>query len=504
MSSKVPSMLERFKKLTRLFLLIFVVITLAFVGYAAWSKRSGVLDQVDANHVVLKSARMDRYRSDLSVMETVRDLADRTTPDMAEKFLSSYYRSTGNACAVLDREGFVKIASDGIGDREINIFDAPVTKKITVKPAVKNISGDARVPVFMPLPSGMGYLYVLWNPAVPPDAAVSEAPGMNWISSMLVSSNGIVLEGREFSAGQTVSWNFEDGKKIGGKEFIFIPARMNAMGSELPLWYVTVVKSSSLNRTIGMEILFILLVFPTIVLVFYIPVMIVKYKIISDLSFVIHMIRTYYHKERIDLREVPKNQSMEIRQLAKLFATLTEKINRDVKTIEAKASVDTLTKLLNRANMDKEIHARADNNEIFSLLFMDLDGFKKVNDELGHDAGDAVLKEVGRSLQDTFRGDDICSRWGGDEFLVLLNGDVENVIGSLIKRVREKLDRIDPALMVANTEKKGQYKIGVSVGFVSFPGDASRVDELINLADERMYTDKQMRKELAAKNREMP
>ena len=78
------------------------------------------------------------------------------------------------------------------------------------------------------------------------------------------------------------------------------------------------------------------------------------------------------------------------------------------------------------------------------------------------------------------------------------------VLGDTADESWEKLDRIDPALMVANTEKKGQYKIGVSVGFVSFPGDAGRVDELINLADERMYTDKQMRKELAAKNREMP
>lgn len=122
-----------------------------------------------------------------------------------------------------------------------------------------------------------------------------------------------------------------------------------------------------------------------------------------------------------------------------------------------------------------------------ALLFLDMDGFKDINDRYGHKAGDAVLQETADRCRAIVRGEDTVARWGGDEFLVLLEEVAEDTVAALVARLREGLEApiaFDGTLI----------KVGVSVGVVMHhEGDAS-LDEILEEADQRMYVDKSQRK----------
>lgn len=116
-----------------------------------------------------------------------------------------------------------------------------------------------------------------------------------------------------------------------------------------------------------------------------------------------------------------------------------------------------------------------------SILFMDLDGFKEVNDSLGHEAGDRVLTVVAERLTACVREDDTVSRLGGDEFTVILAGtqqrrDVETVAQTII-------DALATPFQVAQQ----LVRISVSIGISSYPADASSPIDLLQAADEAMY-----------------
>ncbi len=117
----------------------------------------------------------------------------------------------------------------------------------------------------------------------------------------------------------------------------------------------------------------------------------------------------------------------------------------------------------------------------FSLLFIDLDGFKAINDGQGHQAGDAVLKEVARRLSHRLRSADTVARIGGDEFVVLLQGVAERLVAAdvaseLISVIREWI--MLPA---------GSCRVGASVGMSVFPEDGDNTDALLRSADQAMY-----------------
>jgi diguanylate cyclase (GGDEF)-like protein/PAS domain S-box-containing protein len=171
------------------------------------------------------------------------------------------------------------------------------------------------------------------------------------------------------------------------------------------------------------------------------------------------------------------------------------KVSRD--TTEAKAMedqlkrqalADPLTNLANRALFrDRVEHAfgrRERRDERLAVLFLDLDGFKKVNDTLGHDAGDQLLVEVAARLQDCVRPSDTAARMGGDEFAVLLD-DLKRP--SDAARVAERiLEALSAPYDLAGTE----VRVGASVGLVANPSGQSG-DEAVRNADLAMYSAKQ-------------
>ncbi len=153
--------------------------------------------------------------------------------------------------------------------------------------------------------------------------------------------------------------------------------------------------------------------------------------------------------------------------------------------IEFLAYHDTLTSLPNRSLlMDRAKHAldRAKrNSSIFAILFFDIDKFKYINDNLGHSVGDELLIEIAKRLTKVIRPQDTISRFGGDEFVILIE-DIGSLseINIIISRVR---DIFKPFFTLDSKELNVSASIGVSV----YPADSSSVDGLIKNADMAMY-----------------
>lgn len=121
------------------------------------------------------------------------------------------------------------------------------------------------------------------------------------------------------------------------------------------------------------------------------------------------------------------------------------------------------------------------------ILFIDLDGFKRVNDTHGHRAGDTVLQAVAARVSRALRETDTVGRWGGDELLVLMEDTERSMVDELTERVRRIV-----ALPI--TYQNTTIQVGASIGRVVFPDDGMFVAELLRTVDQRMYEDKARRK----------
>ncbi|MCX7821949.1 MAG: GGDEF domain-containing protein [Syntrophobacterales bacterium] len=119
--------------------------------------------------------------------------------------------------------------------------------------------------------------------------------------------------------------------------------------------------------------------------------------------------------------------------------------------------------------------------EKVAILFMDLDGFKEINDTLGHDVGDEVLREVASRLLGSIRQRDLCFRWGGDEFVIISTGLVEKVHASLLAR------RLIKAVSTPIRIRGHDLRVGISIGIAVYPDDGSEISELLKKADTTMY-----------------
>jgi diguanylate cyclase (GGDEF)-like protein/PAS domain S-box-containing protein len=162
--------------------------------------------------------------------------------------------------------------------------------------------------------------------------------------------------------------------------------------------------------------------------------------------------------------------------------------------LEELAHFDTLTHLPNRRLLADRMqlamaHSRR-SNLLLGVCMLDLDGFKPVNDQYGHEIGDQLLIEVSQRLLDCVRGDDTVARLGGDEFVILL-GDL-NSTGELEEALRRVLQRLSAAYSL--TEQP--IIVSASIGVTLYPTDRGDTDTLLRHADHAMYLAKE-----AGKNR---
>ncbi len=153
------------------------------------------------------------------------------------------------------------------------------------------------------------------------------------------------------------------------------------------------------------------------------------------------------------------------------------------------AMYDQLTGLPNRTNffgtLSRSLAQAQRTNSCVALLFIDLDGFKAVNDALGHNMGDQVLMEAAQRLKNCIRESDISARIGGDEFTVILNNLNHNDDASIVA------DKIIQAINKTIVHNHNTCHVGASIGIAIYPEHATDINVLINTADKAMYCAKE-------------
>ena len=177
--------------------------------------------------------------------------------------------------------------------------------------------------------------------------------------------------------------------------------------------------------------------------------------------------------------------------MEKLNIELEEKVNDKTKTLKHQAHYDSLTALPNRLlfsdRLAQSIKHASRHKTTLSLLFLDLDRFKEVNDSLGHEVGDKLLQIVSIRLKACIREEDTIARQGGDEFTILL-GDIET--NDLIKLANKLISTIQEPFRINHHE----LYVTLSIGISNFPEDGTSSNVLLRNADTAMYKTKELGK----------
>lgn len=167
-----------------------------------------------------------------------------------------------------------------------------------------------------------------------------------------------------------------------------------------------------------------------------------------------------------------------------LIHQMEEKVEQRTRKIYELSNLDSLTGLYNRTAFLNHLKtALASSNKPFALLFIDLDGFKKINDSIGHQAGDQILKKSADRLKQWSFDTKLLCRWGGDEFLmVLADTDEVRAVG-----VAEQLIEV---LSEPHNTENSVLSVGATIGIALYPEHAKTEDRLIQSADMAMYYQK--------------
>jgi len=182
---------------------------------------------------------------------------------------------------------------------------------------------------------------------------------------------------------------------------------------------------------------------------------------------------------------LPVVRSDEIGEMVESFNSLVEKLTATERQMSYMAHHDALTDLPNRRSFMLRLKqsaalAKRQSSQL-ALLFIDLDGFKLVNDQHGHKVGDTVLKRVAERLQEGLRQSDLLGRLGGDEFVLLLNDcDRRDTAAHIATKL---IAKISAPMNIGSLV----VSVGASIGVALFPQQADDIDHLLALADSAMY-----------------
>ncbi len=190
----------------------------------------------------------------------------------------------------------------------------------------------------------------------------------------------------------------------------------------------------------------------------------------------------------------------ETKRIEAQYKTLTEDIrgreakeelkqyHHDRKKERQQAKYDRLTGLFNRRFFDEEIIKRInsarDTKMPLTLLFIDLDFFKKINDSFGRDKGDETLKQVARLVRAMCRQEDIVARYGGEEFVVIFSKMTADNAYPVAESIRKTIDEKTQGLL--------GFTVTVSIGIATFPEHAKEIKELVRKADQALYKAKSL------------
>ena len=173
---------------------------------------------------------------------------------------------------------------------------------------------------------------------------------------------------------------------------------------------------------------------------------------------------------------------------AYMIGVLVEKERELRERVSSLLITDHLTGLYNsaylRERIREEIEGYGRRQRSFAVVFLDIDGFKAINDEHGHIAGDRVLKQVARAMKEVVRANEVLARYGGDEFVLLLTEAGRDEGLSAARRLQRE---VSGRTFQLNSR---QLTMRLSAGVAVFPQDGRDLDELLSAADRRMYREK--------------
>ncbi len=145
---------------------------------------------------------------------------------------------------------------------------------------------------------------------------------------------------------------------------------------------------------------------------------------------------------------------------------------------------DTLSKLPNRKYFYEELRNRIHCKKDLTILYMDLNGFKAINDNYGHEVGDQVLVETSKRLSNCFRNEDFIARVGGDEFIgIISNSNSEDIANKISARIRD-------IFTYPYRSVKQNIQLTIAIGMAQYPKDSNKIEELLAVADKGMYENK--------------
>jgi diguanylate cyclase (GGDEF)-like protein/PAS domain S-box-containing protein len=200
------------------------------------------------------------------------------------------------------------------------------------------------------------------------------------------------------------------------------------------------------------------------------------------------------HFLKVAYQPVFDNNSDRVKSVAVSVTDITDiQVQKDKLTDQALH--DSLTTLDNRYALKEyfdKLSATLTRNDLYTLVMIDLNSFKQVNDLYGHNVGDDLLKAFAINLRKALRTDDFCCRWGGDEFVLLLaQGNAGQSLDMVKENIGERLFELQNNIYDIDEHK---LSLSFSFGLAFYPNQSKNLEELISIADNKMFNNKKLKK----------
>lgn len=176
-----------------------------------------------------------------------------------------------------------------------------------------------------------------------------------------------------------------------------------------------------------------------------------------------------------------KSVVYEVKQLHHSIQETVFELQRHIHQLDIDLQTDALTNILNRRTFNLAISDHIKSYTPFSLIFVDIDFFKKVNDTYGHLVGDDVLKFLAKMMRELSREGDLCFRYGGEEFAIIIPNNDRDTAYTVAERLRKALE---------TTPSPTGEAVKISLGIAVYPDDGMKVKEIIAAADAALYRSK--------------
>lgn len=244
-------------------------------------------------------------------------------------------------------------------------------------------------------------------------------------------------------------------------------------------WGIIVEKSTNDALTLNTKIMYQTILTSAIFIFFIMLIVwIISIKMIQPLKILSHYASVAKNANEDIPPPVISTFYVEAAQLKETVLDSIHILRKNVKHFKQASTIDPLTKLVNRRAVENYLDQSKETNEPFAALLIDIDYFKRINDTYGHDIGDQVLVLVAQILKKETRHGDICARWGGEEFLLILPATPTEAAFHVAERIR---------LSIMHADNPSGETITVSIGIAGYPDNDEDALRVIKLADESLY-----------------